>query len=290
MIKKLDNFSLTSSQRSFLFHVGAPKCASSSLQKYLLNYHSSFVNTSDAYYPSNGWSRGCGRGNGGILYDFFAAPASQLYQFTDHLREEFLRMPERHTIISDEEIYGLVSPSRLAILSEVLADVGYKRFVIIVSVRSPSSWLLSDLSQHLSEGLMYEVFLEDHFANRAQWTDWQLYYNTRIRSVSHSWETYICEHVNLVPNFSASLLSGYGARASTQYDLVRASMPEKDIVNMLRERIDCVDLNEIVSLCFKHLSSIGLVRSSDANGCLRKSIEHLDYLDDLYDSWFSSID
>jgi len=153
-------------KQKLFIHVGAPKCGSSALQSVLeILQKDDELKVYNIIYPLEK-SIGLGRGNAEFLFD----DIMENKNFNATL--EYLRNFKSEKIfLSFEKLYGVIAPA----LNELI-DMLNKQYdiTILVAVREASSWLLSDFSQYIKQGISNHDFI-DHVIKRENVIEWHKY-------------------------------------------------------------------------------------------------------------------
>lgn len=181
--------------KKLTLHIGAPKCGSSILQSILEHLeHMGELHKAGYHYPLN-TSRGNGYGNGTAIFD--------LIQKNNHIGfnkfKGYLNETDLNIIISDEMLYGIIDQKsftrHLINLKEIFDTID-----IIVFIREPSSWLLSDFSQYNKRNISTDDFVS-HVIKRefsCNWTAQLRRFVFNIEGVN----TYALDYKCILPFFS----------------------------------------------------------------------------------------
>lgn len=163
-----------------VLHLGAPKCASSVLQSVLeLAGKDGRLDKYSVEYPME-CSRGSGYGNATPLL-----VECQTHKKENHNFQETRSFLERRqgevVILSDEMLYGVFNPS----LKEVVPmfwELSFHDVEIVLSIRSPKDWLLSDYNQHIKTGVSDANFIQ-HVVARERSCRWLEYLTVMCNEV-----------------------------------------------------------------------------------------------------------
>ena len=179
--------------KKMILHIGAPKCGSSALQSVLeIKEKEGVLAKYDFTYPLE-HSRGFGHGNANPLYHDFIhfdkvkeLPASSA----------FLNKQTHNVIISDEMLYGITNAKRLNQLLQTMSNV-FNEIIVLVAFREPTSWLLSDYSQHIKQRKDYVSSFVEHIIKREHHCNWNSHYLKIFSNIQPHIKIYATESHNV---------------------------------------------------------------------------------------------
>lgn len=154
--------------KRLIIHIGAPKCGSSALQSSLeiLERSGSLLKIGTCY-PLE-YSRGMGQGNSEFLFNDISSK-SEDYSIT----KQFIQGIEADTVIlSDETLFGILFVG-INNIYKVLHDL-FDEIIVLVAIREPSSWLISDYSQYIKQDKSFDDFIK-HVVKREKIIDWEIF-------------------------------------------------------------------------------------------------------------------
>ncbi|MFM6402342.1 hypothetical protein, partial [Planktothrix sp.] len=178
------------------------------------------------------YSRGLGQGNASPLFDYFKAETVD----NPALAVNFLMKQNRSTIVSDEMIFSVIDKHKLTKLyNEIKSE--FQEMIVVTAIREPSTWLLSDYSQHIKQNVSNLGF-PDHVVKREVYCDWLAYF---FRLVQHgsNFRLVSCEYKNLFNCVSELLgvdktfLSANTENINTNPSLTSAQLEATRICNIL---------------------------------------------------------
>jgi hypothetical protein len=157
--------------KKLILHVGAPKCGSTSLQSILeFKERDGSLNKAGFTFPLKFSRGGTGEGNGGLVFKYFENPSPST--LTNAVT--FLRNQSHSVIISDETFFSVIDGLKLKILLEEIKK-DFSRCHIVTAIKEPSSWLISDYSQHIKTNFANNSF-PDHVVQREEFCNWSVFF------------------------------------------------------------------------------------------------------------------
>ena len=219
--------------KKLIIHAGAPKCGSTALQSVLeIRERNGDLSKIGFTFPLE-YSRGStGEGNAGPLFDYFEA------ETVDNLAlaVNFLLKQNRSTIVSEEMLFAVIDKHKLTKLyNEIKSE--FQDMVIVTAIREPSSWLLSDYSQHIKANISNLCF-PDHVVKREADYDLLSYFSGLVEHGSN-FRLVSCDYKNLFNCVSELLgvdktfLSANTENINTNPSLTSAQLEATRICNIL---------------------------------------------------------
>jgi hypothetical protein len=181
-----------SNMKKLILHVGAPKCGTSALQSVLeIKEKNGDLGKVGFTFPLD-FSRGLGQGNSGPLFDDLCNPNSPNFDLSCSV--SFLIEKNEGVIISDEKLFGIISTNKLNKLCSQIKSK-FEDIIIVVAIRKPSDWLLSDYSQHIKQNVSNTSF-SDHVVRREPSCNWVSYFSKFIGH-GDNFRLVACDYKNL---------------------------------------------------------------------------------------------
>lgn len=219
--------------KKLIIHVGAPKCGSTALQSVLeIKERNGDLSKIGFTFPLE-YSRGStGEGNAGPLFDYFEAETVD----NRALAVIFLLKQSRSTIVSEEMLFAVIDKHKLTKLyNEIKSE--FQDMVIVTAIREPSSWLLSDYSQHIKANVSNLSF-PDHVVKREADYNLLSYFSGLVEHGS-DFRLVSCDYKNLFNCVSELLgvdktfLSANTENINTNPSLTSAQLEATRICNIL---------------------------------------------------------
>ncbi|MGC9332431.1 MAG: hypothetical protein ACP5DZ_11250 [Bacteroidales bacterium] len=226
--------------KKLIIHVGAPKCGTSALQSVLeIKERNGDLSKIGFAFPLE-YSRGLGQGNADPLFqELFVQTVNDIT-----LSSNFLLKVNKNIIISEEKLFGIVNKHKLIKLFISLKHE-FEEMVIITAIREPSSWLLSDYSQHIKQN-KHNISFPEHVVCREVHCNWFSYFLKLVENDGY-FRLVACDYKNLFSCVSELLgvdktfLSVTDEKVNVNFSLTPAQMEAKRICNILgvndREKI-----------------------------------------------------
>jgi len=196
----MSQIKLSSKMKKLILHIGAPKCGSSALQSSLeILENNGFLGSRGISYPLE-HSRGLGHGNADLIFKIIQSARDNTYDFSQ--AEEYLVSVGNDTVVlSDEKLFGVIAPA-LSALTKQLSNI-FQEIIIYVAIREPSSWLLSDYSQHIKMRVSSRDFIE-HTIEREKHCRWLHYLKVLVNQKQNA-VIKVTDYKQLIPNMEKNL-------------------------------------------------------------------------------------
>jgi hypothetical protein len=219
--------------KKLILHIGAPKCGSTALQSVLeIKERNGDLNKVGFTFPLE-YARGStGQGNAGPIFQYFRqANVGNLKVASDFLLRQTLS-----TIISEEMIFGVIDKNKLANLLKEIKNQ-FHEIVVVIAIRKPSSWLLSDYSEHIKKNVFNQSFPE-HVVKRENCCNWLSYFsrfvdhNLDLRIVACDYEK-LFDYIAEILGVEREFLSTNDEKVNANFSLTPAQLEAKRICNIL---------------------------------------------------------
>lgn len=153
-----------SSGKTLFLHVGAPKCASSTLQRAFF-VSRKLLRSHDISYPLPGKKLGEFQGNA----THFALAAIKLGFNSDKAQSymDHIFQSDKHVLLSSEYLYGFAMGNVLTQLANKAWEKNFKIHVILI-LRRQDLWLESDYKQHIKGGALWHGSVQDLIETRTK--------------------------------------------------------------------------------------------------------------------------
>lgn len=156
--------------KKITMHIGAPKCGSSALQSLLWHLENEkMLEKNNIKFPLQ-YSRAIDEGNADIIIEESAKNKTDYLQTKKFL--EFNAQNYDHIVLSDEVLFTYMEDcfaNMLPVFSDIFDEIN-----IVLAIREPSSWLLSDYSQHIKVNASTKDFIK-HIISREKYIQWDNY-------------------------------------------------------------------------------------------------------------------